>query len=171
MAIISTDLILRLSGGAANTDPDLALGGIMSTTTAISPTVAEENLFNNIGGTEASVGSTKYRGLYVLNNHGSITLASSAVWIPTQTPSTSTIIAIALAGEGLNATMETVVDENTAPIGESFTSPATFAAGLSTGNVPFGQRYGIWFRRIVTAGATGLDNDDWAFSWQGDTTA
>lgn len=171
MPIVSTDLLLRLSGGASNSDPDLALGGVMSTTTAISPTVAEENLFNNVDAAEASAGSTKYRGLYLLNNHGSISLTSSAVFIPTQTPSSDTIIAIALAGEGVNATMETVADEDTAPSGETFTSPATFGAGLSTGTLTFGQRYGVWVRRIVSAAASAADNDDWALSWQGSTTA
>ena len=83
MPILDTDLLLRLSGGAGNTDPDLALGGIMSTTTAISPTVSEENLFNNFTAAETTAGSTKYRGLYLLNNHGTISLTASAVYIPT----------------------------------------------------------------------------------------
>jgi hypothetical protein len=171
MAIVATDLLLRLSGGAAESDPDNALGGVMSTTTVINPAVAEENLFNNVDGAEASAGSTKYRALYLLNNHGSITLSNSVVWLPTNTPSTDTVIAMALAGEGLNATMETVANEDTAPVGESFTSPATKGAGLSTGNVPFGQRYGTWYRRTVTAAASAFDNDDWAVEWEGDTTA
>lgn len=171
MAILSTDLLARLSGGASNTDPDLSLGGVMSTTTVLSPTVAEENLFNNVGAAEASAGSTKYRALYLLNNHGSLTLENTVIWIPTQTPSTDTIIAIALAGEGLNATMETVANEDTAPVGESFTSPATKGAGLSMGNVPFSQRFGFWIRRIVSASASAFNNDDWQFTLEGDTQA
>lgn len=171
MAIVATDLLLRLSGGASESDPDNALGGVMSTTTAISPTVAEENLFNNVDGAEADAGSTKYRGLYLLNNHGSITLENSVVWLPTNTPSSDSVIAIALAGEGLNATMESVADEDTAPVGESFTSPATKGAGLNTGNVPNGQRYGVWFRRVISAAASAYDNDDWAVEWEGDTVA
>mgnify|MGYP001577510872 CR=1 FL=1 len=98
MPIVATDLLLRLSGGSGNTDPDAALGGVMSTSTSISTTVSEENLFNNFTAAEASAGSTKYRGLYLLNNHGSISLTSSAVWISTQTPSSTTAGAIALAG-------------------------------------------------------------------------
>lgn len=170
MAIVATDLVMRLSGGSSNTDPNASLGGVMSTT-VVSPTVAEQNLFANVSAAEASSGSTKYRGIYLLNNHGSISLTSSAVWISTQTPSTDTIIAIALAGEGVNATIETVANEDTAPVGESFTSPATFGAGLSTGTVAAGQRYGVWCRRIVSASAAAYDNDDWALSWQGSTTA
>jgi hypothetical protein len=171
MPIIATDLLLRLSGGAANADPDLALGGIMSTTTAISPTVAEENLFNNFTAAETTAGSTKYRGLYLLNNHGTISLTASAVYIPTQTPSTTTAVAIALAGEGLNVTMETVVNELTAPVGETFSAPATFGAGLSTGSVPAGNRYGLWVRVVVDALSPAYDNDDYQIAWQGTTTA
>lgn len=171
MAILSTDLDLRLSGGACNSDPDCALGGVKSNT-AICPAVAEENLFNNVDGAEASAGSTKYRGLYLHNDHGSITLANSVVWLPTNTPSADTEIRIALAGEGLNGTMETVADEDTAPCGESFgCPPATKGAGLSTGNVPTMQHYGIWLRRVVSSCASAQDNDDWQIEWEGDTTA
>jgi len=171
MAIIATDLLLRLSGGAGNSDPDLALGGVMSTSTAISPTVAEENMFSNVDGAEASAGSTKYRGNYILNNHGSLTLSNSVVWIPTNTPSSDTVIAIALAGEGKDVTMEVIANEDTAPSGETFTSPATKGAGLSTGDMAFSEFFGIWYRRIVSAASSAFDNDDWAFELEGDTPA
>jgi hypothetical protein len=171
MAIVATDLLLRLSGGSGNTDPDLALGGVMSTSTVISTTVSEENLFNNVSASDASSGKTYYRGLYFLNNHGSISLTGSACWISTQTPSSTTALAIALAGEGVNATMETIANENTAPVGESFTAPATFGAGLSTGTIAAGQRYGVWIRYLVDASSPAYDNDDSAISLQGSTTA
>lgn len=171
MAILTTDVDTFLSGGASNSDPDLALGGIRSTTTELAPAVAEENLFNNVDGAEASAGSTKYRGLYFENGHASLTLESTVIWIPTQTPSTDTSIDIALAGEGLNATMETVANENTAPVGETFTGPATKGAGLSMGNVPTLQHFGFWVRRTVNASASAFDNDDWAYEIEGDTAA
>ena len=171
MAIIATDLLLRISGGASETNPQIAFGGVMSTSTAIAPAVAEENLFSNVDGAEALAGSTKYRGLYVLNNHGSLTLSTSRVFVPTQPAGTQTLVAIALAGEGKDATMEVIANETTAPSGESFTAPATYAAGLATGDMAFGERFGIWFRRIVAAASTAFDNDDWSFSLQGDTPA
>lgn len=170
MAILTTDVDTRLSGGAGNSDPDASLGGIKSST-ELSPTVAEENLFNNVLGQEANDGSTKYRGLYYHNGHASLTLTLTVIWFTTQTPSADTIIAMALAGEGLNATMETVADEDTAPVGETFTSPATKAAGLSMGSVPFSQHFGFWIRRVVSAVASALDNDDWAYRIEGDTVA
>ncbi len=171
MAIVATDIVTRISGGASETDIDNALGGVMSTTTALAPAVAEENVWNNVDGAEASAGSTKYRGLYLLNDHGSLTLENTVIWFTTQTPSGDTVIAMALAGEGLNQTMETIADEDTAPSGETFTSPATKGAGLSMGNVPFSQRFGFWLRRIVSAAASAFDNDDWAYRIEGDTAA
>jgi len=170
MAILTTDVDTRLSGGAGNSDPDASLGGVKSST-ELSPTVGEENLFSNVDGAEAAAGSTKYRGLYFHNGHASLTLESTFIWFSTQTPSTDTIIAMALAGEGLNATMETVADEDTAPVGESFTEPATKAGGLNMGNVPFSQHFGFWVRRIVTGSASAFDNDDWAYTIEGDTAA
>lgn len=169
MAIVPADIHQRLSGGAGNSDPTLSLGGIVSTTQIVS--ASEENTFANVGAQEANDGSTKYRGFYVLNNHGSLTLESTVIWISSQTPSGDTVVAIALAGEGLDQTMETIANEDTAPVGETFTEPATKAAGLSMGNIPFGQRFGWWIRRIVTAAASALDNDDYDISVEGDTAA
>ena len=170
MAILTTDVDTRGSGGTGETDPDNWLGGIKSNT-ELSPTVAEENLFNNVDGAEASAGSTKYRGLYYHNGHASLTLTSTVIWFTTQTPSTDTSVEMALAGEGLNATMETVADEDTAPVGESFTAPATKGAGLSMGNVPFSQHFGFWVKRIVGVASAAFDNDDWAYRIEGDTVA
>jgi len=170
MAILTTDVDTRLSGGVGNSDPDLSLGGVKSTT-ELSPTVAEENLFSNVDGAEASAGSTKYRGLYFHNGHASLTLTATVIWFTTQTPSGDTDVAMALAGEGLNATIETVADEDTAPVGETFTAPATKGAGLSMGNVSFSQHFGFWIRRIINAAASAFDNDDWAYRIEGDTAA
>ena len=171
MAILTTDVDTFLSGGASNSDPNASLGGLRSTTTELNPAVSEENLFANVDGTEASDGSTKYRGLYYENGHASITLEATTIWISTTTPSSDTVIALALAGEGLDATMETIADEDTAPVGETFTSPATKAGGLVMGDVPTLQHFGCWVRRIVTAAASAFNDDDWAYTIEGDTVA
>jgi hypothetical protein len=70
----------------------------------------------------------------------------------------------------LNATAETVGNENTAPTGESFTVPTSEGAGLSLGNIPAGQRYAVWLRRVVTAGAA-AGTDTWTLRVKGDTAA
>ena len=68
--------------------------------------------------------------------------------------------------------MDTIANEDTAPSpAVTFTAPATKAAGLSFGNVPFGQHYGFWLKRIVNAASSAYDNDDWAYTIEGDTAA
>lgn len=170
MAILTTDVDVHGSGGAGESNPDLWLGGVRSTT-ELSPTVGEENLFSNVDGAEAAAGSTKYRGLYFRNGHGSLTLEATTIWFSTQTPSTDTSVEMALAGEGLNATIEVIANEDTAPVGEVFTAPATKGAGLVMGNVPTVQHFGFWIKRIVTAAASAFDNDDYAWTIEGDTAA
>jgi hypothetical protein len=172
MAIVATDLLLRLSGGACNSDPDCALGGVMSTTTAICPTASEENLFNNVDGAEACSGSVKFRGLFFLNSNGSLTLSNSVAWLPSNTPSCCTIVEFALDLAGLNMDMDTIANEDTVPCPTlCYVSPATKGAGLSTGAVPTLGRFGAFYRRTVTACAGAQNNDDWSIEWEGDTPA
>ena len=163
MAIIASDIKKRLSGGASNTDPAASLGGIMSTTTE-----AGASIFDDVTSGEASAGDIEYRCIYALNTHGSLTLTSAKVFISAQTPSGDTAVAIALGGEGLNGTAEAIANENTAPSGESFSAPATYAAGLSLGDLAPGDRYPIWIRRTINAAAAGA-SDGFTISIQGDT--
>ena len=170
MAILATELTMNLTGGSSNTNVNLSLGGAVSSTT-VSTTVSEQNLFANVTGSEASSGSTKYRCIALKNTNSTITLVGSKVWIATQTPSTDTSIDIGLSAQGLNSAPTSVANEDTAPASVSFSAPATFSAGLSTGDVPASQYYGVWIRRTVLASASAYDNDDWQLSWQGETTA
>ena len=165
MAIQSSDIVFRLSGGASNSDPAAALGG------AISSTAAGTDIFDNVSSAEASAGDTEYRCVYVRNSHGTLTLQNAVVWIQTNTPSTDTVVAIALAGEGVNGTAETVGNESTAPSGESFSSPANEGAAISIGNIPAGQHQGIWIRRTVSASAAAYNNDGFTLRVKGDTAA
>lgn len=170
MPILTADIVFRLSGGAANTDPNASLGGARSTAGGgvITSGVAN-NLFDNVAGDEHAAGAdTEYRGFYVLNNHGSLSLQSPKFWIDSLTSSADTEFDIALAGEGLNATMETVANESTAPAGEVFTRPTTKGAGLSLPTIPFGQHHGLWVRRTVNQNAAAA-NDTGSLRVEGDT--
>ncbi len=170
MAIVAADILFRLAGGASNTDPNLSLGGIMSTSTVITDATVE-NLFDNVTGAESTAGDTEYRSFYLLNNHGSLTFQSVFLWISTETPSADSLINLALAGEGLNATMETIADESTAPIGESFTHNTSEGTGLDIGNVPFSQRFGVWIERIISVTAAAAAADAAILTFKGDTAA
>jgi hypothetical protein len=166
MAIVSTDIKYRLSGGAANSDAALSLGGVISSVDAPS------NLFPNVSSSNAAAGITEYRCVYVLNNHGSLTLENAKVWIQTNTPSATTAVSIALAGEGLNGTAETVAAGGlVAPVGETFTAPSSEGTGLSLGNIPAGQKYAVWIKRVVDASSPAYSNDGFTLRVKGDTAA
>lgn len=169
MPIVAGDIDFHLSGGAANSDPNASIGGAISTTQY--PDASLHNLFDEVGSNESSAGDTEYRCIYVKNNHGSLTLQNAVVWIQTQTPSGDTDIEIALAGEGVNGTAETVADESTAPVGETFSAPATEGAALSIGNIPPGQHQAIWVKRNISAAASAYNNDSVVLRVKGDTAA
>ena len=163
MPIIASDIKYYLSGGGSNSDPAASLGGAQS-----SVQVTSNDLFDDVSSAEASSGDTEYRCIYVENTHGSLTLIGAKVFIQSQTSSSDTDIAIALGGEGKNGTAETVADEGTAPSGESFSQPASYAAGLSLGDLAPGDSYPVWIRRTVNAAAASA-NDSWTIRVQGDT--
>ena len=169
MPIVGTDIVYRLSGGAANTAPASSLGGARSTAGGgIITSGVANNLWDDVSGDESALGDTEYRGIYVLNNHGTLVLQNTKLWIDSLTSSANTEFDIALAGEGLNGTMETVANESTAPVGETFTRPTTKAGGLTMGNIPAGQHYGFWIKRTVDVGAAAA-SDSGSVRVEGDT--
>ena len=172
MPIAASDIQYRLSGGAGNTDPNAALGGAISTAGGgLITTDTLNNVWDNVSGAESSSGDTEYRAIFVKNNHGSLTLTGAKVWISSQTPSSDTSIEIALAGEGINNTIETIANESTAPSGETFSAPSSFGAGLSLGNLAAGQAHGVWIKRIVGSSAAAANADAYTLSVQGETAA
>lgn len=168
MPIIQSEIEFRLSGGAGNADPNASQGGVISATTITTAQLA--NLFADIPAQEAQDGSVKYRGLYIINTDPSITWTNVFLWKQMLTPSANTVFALSLATEGLNTTMQTIADEDTAPVGQTFTEPTTKAAGLDMGDIPAGQFYGVWLRRTVTAGAEALALDNMILEVEGETT-
>lgn len=168
MPIISTDIQYRLSGGAANSDPNAALGGAKSST---SVGAGLHNLFDIVSSAESSSGDTEYRCVYVHNNHGSLTMQNSVIWIASNTPSADTTIEIALGSSAINGTEQTIANENTAPTGVTFSAPSSFGTALSIGNIPAGQHKAVWIKRIVNAAAAAYNSDTATITVQCDTSA
>ena len=168
MPIISTDIIYRLSGGAANSDPNASLGGAKSSTAV---GAGLHNLFDIVSSAESSSGDTEYRCVYVHNNHGSLTMQNSVVWVSSNTPSTDTTIEIGVGTAAINGTEQTVANESTAPAGVSFSAPSTFGTALSLGNIPAGQHKAVWIKRIVNAAAAAYNSDTATITVQCDTAA
>lgn len=161
MPIVSGDIVYRLSGGAANTDPAASLGGAKSSTAA-------GNYFDDVSSAEATAGDVEYRCVYVHNGHGTLALQGAKIWVQTQTPSSDTDVAIGLGTSAVNGTEQTVADESTAPSGVTFSAPSNFAGGLALGDIPAGQHKAVWVRRTVNAAAAGA-SDNFTLRTQGDT--
>ena len=169
MPITSTDLKFHLSGGAANSDPNAALGGAISTTQIVDATVA--NLFDNVSSAESAAGDTEYRCFYVKNTHATLTLQAAKVYIQTNTPSAETSAEIGLGTSAVNGTEQTVANESTAPSGVTFSTAAGSGNALSIGNIPAGQHKAIWLKRIVNAAAAAYNSDSVIIRVEGDTAA
>lgn len=168
MAITASDIVFLLSGGAANADGNASLGGVVSSNAVSS---ALHAFFDRVTGAEAAAGDIEYRCLYVKNDHATLTLYGTTVWISTNTPSGDTVMAIGLGTAAIDATEQTVVDEATAPTAVSFSAPATYGAGLLIGDLAAGQKKAIWLRRTVGAGAAAYNSDGATLSIQGDSGA
>jgi hypothetical protein len=154
LAIVAADIQWRLSGGAGNADPNASLGGVMSATAIVDAT--NDNLFDDVSGAESQAGDTEYRGFYVRNNHGTLTLQGAVIYISSLTSSADTEFDIGVAVEAMNVDMATIANESTAPSSVTFSRPTTFAAGLqlngATG-LTAGSRRGGWIKRTVNASA------------------
>ncbi len=168
--IIESDIKYYLSGGASNTDPNASLGGIISTTELVDDTL--HNLFAKVSAAEALAGSTKYRALYIKNtNAASLTLQDIVAYISSQTTSGDTSIEISVATEVADATIQTIVNEDTAPTGQTYISATGVAEGQDMGDLAAGSYRGVWIKRIVTAGATAYGSDEATIGCRGETTA
>lgn len=161
MPIVSTDIQYRLTGGASNADPNASLGGAMSSQ------AMPANLFDSVSSGEATAGDTEYRCVTVRNNHPTLTLQAPVLFLPTNT--TGNRISVGWGTAAIDANEQTVADENTAPVGVTFTQAANKAGGLPLGvNLAPGQGKKIWVRRAVAAATAGA-SDSYAFRVEGDT--
>lgn len=146
MAIVSGDLRLHLTGGAANANAALSLGGVISSVQFTDATL--QNLFANVSPAEALAGSVKYRALSFKNASAEIAYGA-VVYISQETTSASTTVAIAYDSVGT----QVVANEDTAPTGLTFSTPLSLAAGIALGDVVAGGVARIWFKRTVYPGA------------------
>jgi hypothetical protein len=156
MPIALIDVDIRLSGGAANSNVNASIGGIMSSVLLVNDVL--NNLFEDVPGSESLPGEEKYRLVYIQNDHGSLTMKNVRVYVQSDSTAPTEEMDIGLAAAGLNATETAIADQFTAPAGVSFTHPTTNAAGLAPANIPSGQKYGVWIRETINPASTAKDN-------------
>ena len=155
MSVLATDIKMLLSGGASNTDPNASLGGIVSTTEVVDDTL--QNLFDNVSGTEHTAGNTEYRAVFIKNNSAE-TAYNAKIWIESNTTGDDSAIEIAKEASS-GSPIQTVGDESTAPTGPTFSTADGIANAIVLGDMTAGTVYGIWVKRIITAGSAPQAND------------
>ena len=158
---MAATIVLRLTGGAVNTDPDASLGGIMSSE-GVSAT-ALNNIFDDVDPTEAETGDTEYRFIDIYNS-GDAAATSVEIYISSQTSSADT--SLELGQDATNnphvsgADLETLTNESTAPASPVIVfGEHPVGSKLSLSDIPAGQAARICLKRIVSAAATNTSND------------
>lgn len=159
MSIIAGNLDFFLSGGAANADVDLSLGGAKSSVEIVDNTL--NNLFDDVSGAEHTAGETNYRCIFVKNSNAADTAYSSKLYIETNTPGAESTVTIGLDLAGQGDTADTVADESTAPDpAVTFVTADSYANAIDLGNLAAGVSYPIWIKRVISAGSTPQANDN-----------
>lgn len=151
MPVLPSEIVQRLSGGAANTDPDAALGGAKSAQAAGTGAGA---LFRDVSTVEAAAGVTLYRCFYIENTSAADTASAVAAYIKSQSSSPDSVVEIGVGASGVNGVETATSDEFTAPAGVAFSTAAVSAAtALPLGNLPPGQHAALWYKLTVSPGA------------------
>ncbi len=155
MEIDIANIKYYLSGGAANNNPALSIGGAKSSV-AVSAT-ALGNLFQSVTGDEVAAGVTKYRLVYLQNDDADASglLDPAVLWWSTS-PTAGQTIAVGLAHAGKNAEETAISTEHTAPADVVFTSPVTKLTGVELPDGPYEEDdyIGVWLRVVTSVGAT-----------------
>lgn len=155
MALSASNILIYLTGGTGNTDPNLSLGGTISTTQIVDATL--HNLYDYVSSDEALAGDIEYRAIKYKNTHPTDTAYGVVIYIQSDTTSPDTSLAIAYDSAGT----QSVVNESTAPSAPAltFSSPSSKATGIAIGNVAASATFTIWTKWIVNASAAGYAND------------
>lgn len=180
MAQIQTsELLFKLSkntgpgNSSAQADPNDSIGGFMSSTLWAGGSL--HDLFDIITGDENTANEAEYRCIFIHNTNGANALQTAKVYLAGEQAGGANV-AIALDGTGpvsatsASAQAERIANENTAPSGETFSSPTTKAGSALSVTLGSGQCIGVWVRRTATNSAA-VQGDNVTIRIEGDTAA
>lgn len=150
---MASELFFHHTGGAANADPDLSLGGTGSSE-RLSGT-ALNNLFDNVNPDEIVSGDrVEYRAIDLFNEGDD--LARNVEFYFTDTPNAESILAVWFDTVGT----QSIANETTEPTGAAgnWTTPLV-GSKLGLYNVVAGETNRLWIRRTVSQGADNILDD------------
>lgn len=153
MTIAVADIGMFLTGGTSNTDPNLSLGGNVSSTEVVSNNL--HAVFRRITDTEASSGVTLYRCLAIKNKSATDTMKNIVFYMVKDTDSPDDLALYSNAQAGKNTTETPIPNETTAPTGSSILFKATLnrSGGISLPDLAPTEYVCIWLRISVNPGA------------------
>jgi hypothetical protein len=180
VAIATSDIVLRGSSktgsagdSTAQSNPNNWLGKYASTTVFAT---GLNGLFDDISGAENAASTVDYRCLFVLNNHGSLTMYNTVAYLSAEVSGgagiTIAIDNIAASAKGSSSAQAAeITNETTAPssVG-AFSAPTTVGTGLSLGDITAGQVRAVWVKRTA-ANSAALDADGVTLAIGCDTAA
>ena len=112
-------------------------------------------LFDDISKLESYEGDTEFRCFYLYNAHPSEPFIGCKVYIGAQPIGADTLmLGVDPAGIGDGSSTGVAVttpNENTAPTGINFSTPAAIGSALSLGSLPPGKAQALWQRRSIPA--------------------
>lgn len=161
MSIVVSDIGMYLTGGSSNTNPNLSLGGNVSSTEVVSNQL--HKLFRRIDEGEASSGVTLYRCVAIKNKDPSLEMRNVAFYMVVDSKAADSLVLYSKAQAGKNVVETPVADEFTTPTGGNinFIAALNRSGGLSLGNLDAGDFINVWIKYIVQPGALPFPNDEW----------
>jgi hypothetical protein len=151
--IPAVDLGMFLTGGSSNTDPNLSIGGNVSSTEITSDNL--NNLFRRITESEAGSGITIYRCVALKNKNATQNMINAVFYMVFDTTSVDDLALYSKAQAAKNVVETAVTNEFTAPTGSniSFIAALRRSSGLVLGNLAPTEYINVWMRVSVNPGA------------------
>lgn len=166
MPIAGSDVLYKYSttaGAAGNANTGTAAGSLGKYISTTDCATGLNGLFDDVSAAENAASTVDYRCIFVRNNHGSLTMQNTVIYLASETAG-GTNIAVAIdniaasAIGSASAQAAQIASETTTPSGVgSFSSPTTAGTGLSIGNITAGQCRAVWVRRTATNSASQAD--------------
>lgn len=160
MSIVPSDIGMYLTGGSSNTNPNLSLGGNVSSTEVVSNEL--HKLFRRITDSEASSGVTLYRCVAIKNKDPALEMRNVAFYMVVDSKSGDSLVTYSRAQAGKNTVETAVANEFTAPTGSNinFVAALQRSGGLNLGNLDQNEFFNVWIKYIVQPGSLPFANDE-----------
>ena len=182
MPITSSDLLFKYTGSGSTANPELSLGGTLSTNTI--PSNVNNNIFDDVTGSESSLGAQHYRAIGIHNTLDTHIWMNTSIRVDGYVRAASNYDVIYFGVEQPQGTVgtpegtiQTISSETVEPSGISWTAEGTPSAWVQisgkdyTGSIGPDDWAGIWLQRSIPAGAAAFNNRSCTIRVQGETSA